>query len=224
MGEMIKVEKLSKYYGKGEGRFLVLDNVGFSVQKGEFVTIIGESGSGKSTLLNLLGMLDSYEEGEIVLNGFSSKKTNDKQRALFRGENIGFVFQRFNLISGLTVYDNIAMPLSIQKKKADPAVIDELTQRLGIKELKNKRVDFLSGGESQRTAIARGLVCDPEIILADEPTGNLDSKNGDEVMEILVSLAREKKKTVVMVTHNVKYAKMADRCLTMRDGRLIQVG
>lgn len=221
MEEMIKVEKLSKYYGKGEGRFLVLDNVGFSVKKGEFVTIIGESGSGKSTLLNLLGMLDSYEEGDIVLNGFSSKGTTDKQRASFRGENIGFVFQSFNLISGLTVYDNIVMPLSIRKKKADDALVDELTERLGIKGLKNKRVDFLSGGESQRTAIARGLVCNPEIILADEPTGNLDSKNGDEVMEILVSLAREKKKTVVMVTHNSKYAKMSDRCLTMRDGKLI---
>lgn len=222
MEEIIKAEKLTKYYGEKESRFCVLRNLNFSIGKGEFVTVIGESGSGKSTLLNLLGLLDSYEEGNIVLNGFSSRDTTDKQRALFRGENIGFVFQKFNLISGLTVYDNIVMPFSIQKKKADDAVIDELTERLGIKELKNKRVDFLSGGESQRTAIARGLVCNPEIILADEPTGNLDSKNGDEVMEILVSLAREKKKTVVMVTHNVKYAKMADRCLTMRDGKLLQ--
>lgn len=223
MRELIRVNHLCKYFGEGDNRYCALRDINLSINEGEFVTIVGESGSGKTTLLNLLGLLDTYQNGEIFIDGFCVNNSSDKKRAKFRGESIGFIFQKYNLISGLTAMENILFPLGINKKKAEEFEVTELTNRLGIAEIGDKKVDFLSGGESQRIAIARALVSKPKFILADEPTGNLDSKNGDEVMKILLDLAKEKKITIIMVTHNEKYANLADRCVGIQDGMLCEI-
>lgn len=220
MKEMIKVKHLYKYYGQKNNKICILDDVNFSIGEGEFVAVIGESGSGKTTLLNILGTLDYFDGGEVYIDGFLLKNDSDKNRAKFRAKNLGFVFQKYNLINGLTVFDNIVLPLEIEKRRVDKQEIYMLMEMLGVLEKREQLVDYLSGGECQRVAIARGLVHDPKVILADEPTGNLDSRNGDDVMRILTGLARERKKTIVMVTHNRSYATLADRCIRIRDGKI----
>ncbi len=173
-------------------------------------------------MLNLLGLLDVYQKGEMILNGSFVNNTSDRKRAKLRSENIGFVFQKYNLINGLTVLENILFPLNINKKKVKETEIADLINRLGLTKIQDNKVDCLSGGESQRVAIARALISQPKLILADEPTGNLDSKNGDEVMNMFLGLAKEKRITIIMVTHNEKYAKYADRCVRIQDGKLYE--
>ncbi len=220
---MIKIIDLCKTYGAGTAKTEALKNINLEIPDHEFVSILGKSGSGKTTLLNLIGSLDISTSGSIYINDVNLMELNKKETALFRNQNIGFIFQSFYLESKFTVLENTCMPLTIagvcrkeREEKAKKILID-----LGLEEKINKKVSELSGGEKQRVAVARALISDPPIILADEPTGNLDNANGSEIMHMLKELAI-KGKTVILVTHNEDYAKMADRIITISDGLIVQ--
>lgn len=220
---MIKLTGINKIYRTNEIRTLALENVNLDVEKGEFVSIMGPSGCGKSTLLNIMGLLDAPSSGKIEINGTSVENMKDKELAAFRNKTLGFVFQSFHLINSLNVIDNVELPLLYRKMPAKERtrLAKEVLERVGLSHRMRHMPTQLSGGQCQRVAIARAIVGNPEIILADEPTGNLDSKMGAEVMELLHKLNKEDGRTIVMVTHNEEQAKQTSRTIRFFDGRQV---
>ena len=222
--DLLKVEALCKTYGSGETAVHALKNASFSVPKGEFVAIVGESGSGKSTLLNLLGGLDVPTSGKVFIDGRDILSMPEKQLTVFRRRNIGFIFQAFNLIPELTVEQNIAFPLLLDHRQPNQAYLEELLGVLNLKQRRSHLPGQLSGGQQQRVAIGRALMTRPALILADEPTGNLDSQNSAEVIALLREASRTYEQTIVMITHNRAIAQSADRVLQVSDGVLTDFG
>lgn len=221
---ILEVQNLCKTYGKGEAQVRALDNVSFSVGKGEFIAIVGESGSGKSTLLNVVGALDNPTSGKVVTCGKDIFSMPEKKLTVFRRQNIGFIFQSFNLIPELNVEQNITFPLLLDYQKPDQKYVEELLGILGLKERRKHLPSQLSGGQQQRVAIGRALAARPAIIMADEPTGNLDSKNSQEVITLLKTMSAKYRQTILMITHNENHADATDRVLRMTDGRLRDLG
>ncbi len=221
---ILEVQDLCKTYGKGEARVQALDHVSFSVGKGEFIAIVGESGSGKSTLLNVVGALDNPTSGKVLIDGKDIFSMPEKKLTVFRRQNIGFIFQSFNLIPELNVEQNITFPLLLNYQRPDQKYVEELLEILGLKERRKHLPSQLSGGQQQRVAIGRALAARPAIIMADEPTGNLDSKNSQEVITLLKSMSAKYRQTILMITHNENHADATDRVLRMTDGRLKDLG
>lgn len=222
--EILKVENLSKIYGNGEARVEALKQVSFSMEKGEFGAVVGESGSGKSTLLNCIGGLDEANAGKVFLNGRDVFAMGEEERTVFRRQNIGFIFQSFHLIPELNVEQNIIFPLLLDYKKPDQKRVDEILEVLGLENRRKFLPGQLSGGQQQRVAIGRALITRPALVLADEPTGNLDSRNSQEVMELLCRASRHYQQTVLMITHNMNLTSPADRVFRVTDGRLCELG
>ena len=218
--DIVKVNNLSKIYGKGNTQVIALDNVSFSVNEGEFVAIVGASGSGKSTLLHLLGGVDRPTNGEVFVNGKDIYKLKDEDLAKFRRREVGLIYQFYNLIPILNVVENITLPLDLDNKKVDQEKLDNLIKLLGLENRKDHLPNELSGGQQQRVSIGRALVTHPSVVLADEPTGNLDSKSSDEIVELLKRCNKEYKQTIIMITHNMELAKVADRIITIEDGHI----
>ena len=216
---MIKTENLCKIYGKGEGAVSALKNASITIRDGELAAIIGKSGSGKTTLLNLLGCLDEPTEGKAFYNDIEISKLNDEKAADFRLNHVGFVFQFFDLLPELTAAENILLPARLAKKSADN--YQEIIDSLGISERVNHYPSQLSGGQQQRVAIARAMINDPKVLLCDEPTGNLDEKSGREVMDLLIKMNREQRKTVLIVTHDPEIAAQCGRIIEISDGEII---
>lgn len=221
---LLEVKNLYKMYGSGETAVQALKDVSFSVPKGEYVAIVGESGSGKSTLLNLLGALDVPTLGKVWINGKDIFTMNDQKLTVFRRRNIGFIFQAFNLIPELTVEQNIIFPVLLDYQKPDKKYLEELLDVLNLKERRNHLPSQLSGGQQQRVAIGRALITRPSLILADEPTGNLDTKNTSEVITLLKETSKKYEQTIVMITHSRSIAQTADRILQVSDGVLTDLG
>lgn len=213
---------LKKYYGKEGCLVKAVDDVSFQVRKGDFVAVVGTSGSGKTTLLNLLGGLDTADSGKVMIKGKSVLELDNEERTIFRRKNIGFVFQNYNLLPEATVYQNIVLPVRLDNAKPDEAYISEVIQKLGLEEKIKARPNQLSGGQQQRVAIARALSAKPAIILADEPTGNLDSETSNQVLELLQKTVKELEQTMIMITHNENIAALADHILHIKDGRLAE--
>ena len=218
--EILRVENLTKIYGKGENEVIALDNVSFSVNKGEFVAIVGASGSGKSTLLHLMGGVDRPTSGKVFIDDKDIYSFNDDKLAIFRRRQVGLIYQFYNLIPILNVEENITLPLALDNRKVDPEVLNDLLKRLGLENRRNHLPNQLSGGQQQRTSIGRALITNPSIILADEPTGNLDSKASDEIVEILKRSNTELNQTIIMITHNMEIAKECDRIIKIEDGKI----
>ena len=218
--DMVTVRKLKKYYGSGDNQVRALDEVDLSVARGEFVAIVGASGSGKTTLLNMIGGLDVPTEGEVIVDGVSLAGLREEQLAVFRRKKVGFIFQNYNLIPTLTVKENILFPLELDCSAPNEDYLKEIVGLLGLGERMHAYPAALSGGQQQRVAIARALVSGPSVILADEPTGNLDSRNGQNVAGLLKMTAELYHRTLVMITHNQELAQLADRVLYMEDGKL----
>lgn len=218
--ELLKVEHLSKIYGKGQNQVKALDDVSFSIEKGEFVAIVGASGSGKSTLLHLIGGVDRPTEGKVYINDTDIFALNDDKLAIFRRRQVGIIYQFYNLIPILNVEENIALPMELDERKVEAKEMDQMLERLGLLERRSHLPNELSGGQQQRTSIGRALITRPSLILADEPTGNLDTKSGNEIMELLKSSNRELKQTIIMITHNMELAKAADRIIMIEDGKI----
>lgn len=218
---VVDVKNVSKIYDSQSGKVRVLDKVNVSIKKGEFVGIVGDSGSGKTTLLNLVGGMDSVSEGKITVAGDVISDFNEKQRTLYRRNRVGFIFQDYNLINELTVYENIILPFQLKKKEVNEKLIDKFLSVLGLGEKKNSFPMQLSGGEQQRAAILRSLLCEPDIILADEPTGNLDSKNTQAVVKFLQHFSAQMGKTILFVTHNMELTKYCSRVIVVKDGRIL---
>ena len=220
--EILRVENLCKEYGKGQTKVTALDNVSFSIEKGEFVAIVGASGSGKSTLLHLLGGVDRPTGGKVFIEGKEIYKLNDDGLAIFRRRQVGLIYQFYNLIPILNVEENITLPLSLDGREVNKSRLDELINLLGLNERRTHLPNELSGGQQQRTSIGRALITNPAIILADEPTGNLDSKSSDEVVALLKKSNKDFKQTIIMITHNLEIAKVADRIITIEDGKIVK--
>lgn len=221
---LLEVSNVSKTYGSGEAAVKALKNVSFSVPKGEYVAIVGESGSGKSTLLNMIGALDTPTSGKVVVSGKEIFSMNDRELTIFRRRNIGFIFQAFNLIPELTVEQNIIFPVLLDYQKPDRKYLEELLSVLNLKERRRHLPSQLSGGQQQRVAIGRALITRPSLILADEPTGNLDTQNSSEVIALLKEASRKYEQTIVMITHSRSIAQTADRVLNVSDGVLTDLG
>lgn len=219
--DILKVENLTKIYGTGSTQVVALDHVSFSIKKGEFVAIVGASGSGKSTLLHLIGGVDRPTEGKVYIEGKDIFSFNDDKLAIFRRRQIGLIYQFYNLIPILNVEENIALPMSLDQRKVSSEQMEELLQTLGLADRRTHLPNELSGGQQQRTSIGRALITNPAIILADEPTGNLDTKASDEIVELLKKSHRDRNQTIVMITHNMEIAKCADRILRIEDGRIV---
>lgn len=222
--EILRVQNLCKTYGDGESAVKALTDVSFSMEKGEFAAVVGASGSGKSTLLNCIGGLDQPTSGSITLNGEDLLSMNERQCTVFRRRNIGFIFQSFQLIPELNVEQNMMFPLLLDYRRPEKRELDELLETLGLAERKKHLPGQLSGGQQQRVAIGRALITKPLLILADEPTGNLDSASSLDVMELLDIASRKYGQTVLMITHNMNLAASADRVLSVTDGRLTDLG
>ena len=222
MNYILEAQNLKKYYGKEPNITKALDGVSLAVGQGEFVSIIGTSGSGKSTLLNMLGGLDVPDFGEIIIRGKKIAKMNDEQLSIFRRRNIGFVFQNYNLVPILNVYQNIVLPIELDGNQVDKEYVEKIIRLLHLEEKLENLPNNLSGGQQQRVAIARALASKPAIILADEPTGNLDSRTSLEVMELLRMTSTEFDQTLVMITHNPEIAQVADRMIRIEDGRIVK--
>ena len=220
--EILRVENLTKIYGKDTTKVIALDNVSFSVEKGEFVAIVGASGSGKSTLLHLLGGVDRPTSGKVYIDGKDIYDFNDDKLAIFRRRQVGLIYQFYNLIPILNVEENITLPLSLDNREVDQKTLDEMLKLLGLQNRRTHLPNELSGGQQQRTSIGRALITNPTIILADEPTGNLDSKSSDEIVALLKKSNKELKQTIIMITHNMEIAKCADRILKIEDGRIVE--
>lgn len=220
--EILRVENLSKVYGKGAAKVVALDNVYFSIAKGEFVAIVGASGSGKSTLLHLIGGVDRPTSGKVFIDGKDIYGFNDDELAIFRRRQVGLIYQFYNLIPILNVEENITLPLSLDNRKIDSKRLNDLIRLLGLESRKTHLPNELSGGQQQRTSIGRAMITNPAIILADEPTGNLDSKSSDEIVELLKRSNRDYKQTIVMITHNMEIAKIADRIIKIEDGKIVK--
>lgn len=221
---LLEVKSVSKIYGKGNNAVHALKDIKFSVDKGEYIAIVGESGSGKSTLLNIIGALDTPTEGKVIINNKDLFSMKDSELTVFRRRNIGFVFQGFNLIPELTVEQNIIFPVLLDYKKPDRKYLEELLNILGLQERKNHLPSQLSGGQQQRVAIGRALITRPSLILADEPTGNLDSKNSSEVISLLKGSSQKYEQTIIMITHSRSIAQAAERVLRVSDGILVDQG
>ena len=221
---LLEVSNVSKTYGSGEAAVKALKKVSFSVPKGEYVAIVGESGSGKSTLLNMIGALDTPTCGKVVISGKEIFSMNDRKLTIFRRRNIGFIFQAFNLIPELTVEQNIVFPVLLDYQKPDRKYLEELLSVLNLKERRNHLPSQLSGGQQQRVAIGRALFTRPALILADEPTGNLDSQNTSEVIALLKEASKKYEQTIIMITHSRSIAQTADRILQVSDGELTDLG
>ena len=219
--EILKCEKVRKVYGSGGSQVVALDGIDFSVSKGEFVAILGASGSGKSTLLHILGSVDRPTSGKVMIDGTDLSKLNQTQAAIFRRRKAGLVYQFYNLIPTLTVRKNILIPLALDKKKPDPEYFDRIVSSLGISDKLEALPNQLSGGEQQRVAIARALIYRPALLLADEPTGNLDQRNSKEVVDMLKLSNRNLEQTILLITHDEKIALEAERIITVEDGRII---
>ena len=220
---LIKAKGLSKIYGSGENQVVALDKANLTIAPGDFISIIGPSGSGKSTLLHLLSGLDHPTSGSLTYDGQEIYTLSDKELSAFRRRQMGFIFQQFNLLPVLTARENILMPLLLDKKQPDEGYLNQLAELLGLRERLDHLPHELSGGQQQRVAIARALIAQPEVIFADEPTGNLDSKSGGEVMELLKGIRERMGKTLVIITHDNRIAAAADRQLTIMDGVLSEV-
>lgn len=222
--EILKVSDLSRTYGKGEAAVDALKKVSFSLEKGEFAAVVGESGSGKSTLLNCIGALDVPTSGNIWVDGQDLFSMKEEQRTIFRRRNIGFIFQSFQLVSELNVEQNIMFPLLLDYRKPDSAAIEEILDLLGLKGRRHHLPSQLSGGQQQRVAIGRALITKPKLILADEPTGNLDSKNSQDVIDLLTQASRHYRQTILMITHNKNLTASVDRVFQVSDGVLTDLG
>ena len=222
--DLLEVQSISKTYGSGEAAVHALKNVSFSVPKGEYVAIVGESGSGKSTLLNMIGALDNPTSGKVLIEGKDIFAMKESKRTIFRRRNIGFIFQAFNLIPELTVEQNIIFPILLDYQKPNRKYLEELLEVLNLKERRNHLPGQLSGGQQQRVAIGRALITRPSLILADEPTGNLDSQNSSEVIALLKNASKRYAQTIIMITHNRSIAQSADRVLQVSDGVLTDMG
>ena len=220
--EILKVENLTKIYGKGDAKVVALDNVSFSVEKGEFVAIVGASGSGKSTLLHLMGGVDRPTSGSVYIDGKNIYKYTDDELAIFRRRQIGLIYQFYNLIPILNVEENITLPLDLDNRKVDKQRLENLLKLLGLDKRRYHLPNQLSGGQQQRTSIGRAMITSPAIILADEPTGNLDSKASDEIVELLKKSNKDFKQTIIMITHNMDIAKEADRIIKIEDGKIVK--
>lgn len=220
--EILRVENLTKVYGSGTTKVIALDDVSFSVEKGEFVAIVGASGSGKSTLLHLIGGVDRPTSGKVFIDGKNIYNYDDDKLAIFRRRQVGLIYQFYNLIPILNVVENITLPLDLDNRKLDSGYLNQLIKLLGLENRKDHLPNELSGGQQQRTSIGRALITNPTIILADEPTGNLDSKSSDEIMELLKKSNKEYKQTIIMITHNMEIAKCADRIIKIEDGRIVK--
>ena len=221
---LLEVNNICKTYGSGETAVHALKKVSFSVPKGEYVAIVGESGSGKSTLLNMIGALDTPTSGKVTIGGKDIFSMNDRKLTVFRRRNIGFIFQAFNLVPELTVEQNIIFPVLLDYQKPDKKYLEELLTVLNLKERRNHLPGQLSGGQQQRVAIGRALITRPSLILADEPTGNLDTQNSSEVITLLKEASRKYEQTIIMITHNRSIAQSADRILQVSDGVLTDLG
>ncbi len=219
--EILKVDNLTKIYGKDTTKVVALDHVSFSVEKGEFVAIVGASGSGKSTLLHLIGGVDRPTSGKVFIDGKDIFNFNDDKLAIFRRRQVGLIYQFYNLIPILNVEENITLPLSLDNREVDKERLNDLLKLLGLQNRKNHLPNELSGGQQQRTSIGRALITNPTIILADEPTGNLDSKNSDEIVALLKKTNKELNQTIIMITHNMEIAKEADRIIKIEDGKIV---
>ena len=216
--EILRVENLNKSYGKGEAKVEALKNVNLSINKGEFVVIVGPSGSGKSTLLHLIGGVDKPTSGKVFINDVDIYNLKEKDLSIFRRRNVGLIYQFYNLIPVLSAKENILLPAELDNRKIDKEYLDDLLNTLGLKERENHLPNELSGGQQQRTSIGRALINRPAIVLADEPTGNSDSKNSKEVIELLKLSVKKYKQTLIMITHDINIALQADRVITIEDG------
>ena len=222
--EILKVENLTKIYGKDMAKVTALDNVSFSVEKGEFVAIVGASGSGKSTLLHIIGGVDRPTSGKVYIDGKDIFQFNDDKLAIFRRRQVGLIYQFYNLIPILNVEENITLPLALDNREIDKQKLENMIKILGLEKRKKHLPNELSGGQQQRTSIGRALITNPTIILADEPTGHLDSKSSDEIVALLKKSNKELKQTIIMITHNMEIAKCADRIIKIEDGKIIKEG
>jgi len=220
--EILRVENLTKIYGKDDNKVVALDNISFSVGKGEFVAIVGASGSGKSTLLHLIGGVDRPTSGKVYIDGKDIYSFDDDKLAIFRRRQVGLIYQFYNLIPILNVEENITLPLSLDNREVNEQKLKELLKLLGLENRKTHLPNELSGGQQQRTSIGRALITNPTIILADEPTGNLDSKASDEIVELLKRSNRDYKQTIIMITHDMEIAKHADRIIKIEDGKIVK--
>lgn len=218
--ELLRVEHLSKIYGQGQNQVKALDDVSLSVSKGEFVAIVGASGSGKSTLLHLIGGVDRPTSGTVYVNDTDIFSMNDDELAIFRRRQVGIIYQFYNLIPILNVQENIEIPLELDGRKADKKEMDEMLERLGLTQRRTHLPNELSGGQQQRTSIGRALITRPSLVLADEPTGNLDTKSSGEIMNLLKRSNHELDQTIIMITHNMELAKAADRIIMIEDGKI----
>lgn len=219
---ILETTELKKYYGKEPNITKALDGISLTVEKGEFVAIVGTSGSGKTTLLNMIGGLDNPTSGKVVINGKDISKFNDEQLTIFRRRNIGFVFQNYNLVPVLNVYENIVLPAKLDGNHVDKNFLKEVVRLLVLEDKLNNMPSELSGGQQQRVAIARALITKPRLVLADEPTGNLDSKTSCDVLGLLKVTSEKLHQTLVMITHNSEIAQLADRIIRIEDGRIVQ--
>ena len=218
---ILKVDKVTKIYGKGEAKVVALNNISFEVEEGEFIAVIGPSGSGKSTLLHTIAGLEPPTDGNVYFYGKNLYEMSKKQLTILRREQIGIIYQFYNLIPTLNVEENILLPIELDRKKIDKEKLDKITKFLNIDNRKKHLPNELSGGQQQKVAIGRALMIDPKIILADEPTGNLDTKSSDEIMQLLKKANKEYKQTIIMITHNLEIAKLADRIIQLEDGKII---
>ncbi|WMC94433.1 ABC transporter ATP-binding protein [Kineothrix sp. MB12-C1] len=218
---VLQTKNLKKYYGTEPNLTRALDGVNFSVERGEFIAVVGTSGSGKSTLLHMMGGLDTPTSGSVMVNDKELAKMNDEQLTIFRRRNIGFIFQNYNLVPILNVYENIVLPVELDGDTADRVFMSEVVSMLGLEEKLKNMPNNLSGGQQQRVAIARALITKPAIVLADEPTGNLDSKTSADVLGLLKRTSAEFSQTIVMITHNSEIAQLADRIVRIEDGKIV---
>lgn len=222
MNTILQTINLKKYYGEGENIVKAIDNTNINIFQGEFVAIVGKSGSGKSTLLHMLGALDKPTSGEVIIDNKYISTMKEEELAIFRRRKIGFIFQYYNLISSINVWENIVLPIGLDSRRVDKDFVNDILDTLGLKEKKHNMPNTLSGGQQQRVAIARALASKPSIILADEPTGNLDSKTEEEVLTLLKLTAKKYNQTIVMITHDEGIAQMADRIICIQDGKVVE--
>ena len=222
MNTILQTINLKKYYGEGENIVKAIDNTNINIFQGEFVAIVGKSGSGKSTLLHMLGALDKPTSGEVIIDNKYISTMKEEELAIFRRRKIGFIFQYYNLIPSINVWENIVLPIGLDSSRVDKDFVNDILDTLGLKEKKHNMPNTLSGGQQQRVAIARALASKPSIILADEPTGNLDSKTEEEVLTLLKLTAKKYNQTIVMITHDEGIAQMADRIICIEDGKVVE--
>lgn len=222
MNTILQTINLKKYYGEGENIVKAIYNTNINIFQGEFVAIVGKSGSGKSTLLHMLGALDKPTSGEVIIDNKYISTMKEEELAIFRRRKIGFIFQYYNLISSINVWENIVLPIGLDSRRVDKDFVNDILDTLGLKEKKHNMPNTLSGGQQQRVAIARALASKPSIILADEPTGNLDSKTEEEVLTLLKLTAKKYNQTIVMITHDEGIAQMADRIICIEDGKVVE--